>query len=195
MQNKISFFIRIFNLHFSLDNCAQKESNNIYWAVDGLMFLKLKAAVTFLLGILIINAFPFAQLSLAEEKTSIEPLTKFRNINVEMGLSQGTVYSVLQDKAGFIWMATQDGVNKFDGHKFTVYKKDVAASQLSNSFTTELLEDSNGDIWVGTIYGLNRYSFALDKWEHYFFEDKGQELQKAILENYLRILTVLFGRD
>jgi ligand-binding sensor domain-containing protein/signal transduction histidine kinase/DNA-binding response OmpR family regulator len=143
-----------------------------------MLFQKLNFQASYFL-LLFMSVFLLGTSSAFSEAVSvapIEPVAKFRNINVEHGLSQGTVYSVMQDRAGVMWLATQDGLNKFDGHKFTVYQKDASASQLSNNFTTELLQDLNGYIWVGTIYGLNRYSPSLDKWDHYFYSEKNNSI-------------------
>lgn len=149
-----------------------------------MFFSKIKILMPRFLNAVCILSFVLCSYALSETVTSIEPVAKFRNINVEQGLSQGTVYSVMQDKAGVVWLATQDGLNKFDGHKFTVYQKDASASRLSNNFTTELVQDLNGDIWIGTIYGLNRYSPLLDKWDHYFYSEKNN----AIPENNIKKL-------
>jgi ligand-binding sensor domain-containing protein/signal transduction histidine kinase/DNA-binding response OmpR family regulator len=143
-------------------------------------FLKVFSKIKwFLICVVFLVQCVFSECSLSAEiaiSTPVEPIAKFRNINVDDGLSQGTVYSVMQDNAGVVWLATQDGLNKFDGHKFTVYQKDASASQLSNNFTTELLQDKNGDIWIGTIYGLNRYSPSLDVWGHYFHSEKASSI-------------------
>ncbi|MBK8807380.1 MAG: hypothetical protein IPO21_12355 [Bacteroidales bacterium] len=47
---------------------------------------------------------------------------KFRRYNIDEGLSQGNVNTIIQDKKGFIWAGTQDGLNRFDGYNFKVYK-------------------------------------------------------------------------
>ena len=46
---------------------------------------------------------------------------QFENISLENGLSHNAVYSITQDKPGFMWFATQDGLNKYDGHNITIY--------------------------------------------------------------------------
>jgi hypothetical protein len=59
---------------------------------------------------------------------------RFERISLEQGLSQGTVYSILQDSKGFMWFATQDGLNKYDGYEFTVYKPVSGANSLALNF-------------------------------------------------------------
>ncbi len=84
---------------------------------------------------------------------------RFRHISIEQGLSQATVSCFLQDRVGFLWIGTQDGLNRFDGYSFVVYNNDPAdSSTLSNNWIQALLEDASGDIWVGTRGGgLSRW--------------------------------------
>ncbi len=79
----------------------------------------------------------------------------FRTIDVRDGLSQNTVYQIMQDRQGFMWFATQHGLNRYDGLQFKVYKKNN--STLGRNFITVLYEDREGYIWVGTDGGLFRY--------------------------------------
>jgi ligand-binding sensor domain-containing protein/serine phosphatase RsbU (regulator of sigma subunit) len=84
---------------------------------------------------------------------------RFKHINKEDGLSQSRVNAILQDRDGFIWFGTDDGLNRFDGLKFTVYKNNVSRkSSLSDNWINCIFEDSDGRIWIGTSEGgLNRY--------------------------------------
>ena len=62
---------------------------------------------------------------------------KFDHLDINSGLSQNNVMCILQDKQGFMWFGTRDGLNKYDGYKFTVYKNDVKDSNsISNNFIT-----------------------------------------------------------
>lgn len=81
------------------------------------------------------------------------------NFKVEKGLSQNSVNSILQDKDGFIWFGTWDGLNRYDGFNFVIYKSDVLNKEnvLSNQTITALFEDNSGFLWVGTEKGLNRF--------------------------------------
>lgn len=72
-------------------------------------------------------------------------------INANNGLSQGMVRSIIQDKDGFIWFATKDGLNKYDGYRMVVYRNNPNDSlSLPDNYVTQLLEDSCGNFWVGT---------------------------------------------
>lgn len=68
------------------------------------------------------------------------------------GLSQNTVYAIVQDRQGYLWIGTWDGLNKYDGLKFTTYNKE---SGLSNEVINCLLESDDGNLWIGTENGLN----------------------------------------
>jgi ligand-binding sensor domain-containing protein/signal transduction histidine kinase len=93
-------------------------------------------------------------LALARSQTSFP----FKQISIDQGLSQSTATSILQDRDGFIWVGTQDGLNRFDGYHFKVYKHDPAVpTSLSNNTIRELYEDMSGRLWVGTDDGLNLY--------------------------------------
>jgi len=90
---------------------------------------------------------------------------RFRRCDIENGLSQNSVYFVLQDHHGFMWFATQDGLNRFDGYSFKVYRPDLDDRfSLSNGYVTALVEDDRGCLWVGTDSGgLNRFDPATEK--------------------------------
>jgi ligand-binding sensor domain-containing protein/signal transduction histidine kinase len=83
----------------------------------------------------------------------------FRQLRIEDGLSQSTIFASLQDKEGFMWFATRSGLNRFDGYKFNVYYNDPKDStSLSDDGTNSLYVDRSGVLWIGTIYGnLNRF--------------------------------------
>ncbi len=82
----------------------------------------------------------------------------FSNLSVENGLSQSTVNAILQDRNGFMWFGTGDGLNRYDGNKFQIFKHDEldSFSLINNSIRT-LLEDKNGNIWIGTDEGITQY--------------------------------------
>jgi signal transduction histidine kinase/DNA-binding response OmpR family regulator/ligand-binding sensor domain-containing protein len=85
--------------------------------------------------------------------------TAYESISIAQGLSQGMVYDILQDKEGFIWTGTKDGLNRYDGYNFKVFTNDPSnTGSLSSNSINKLFEDSKGRIWVGTENeGLNIY--------------------------------------
>jgi signal transduction histidine kinase/DNA-binding response OmpR family regulator/ligand-binding sensor domain-containing protein len=75
----------------------------------------------------------------------------YESISIAQGLSQGMVYDILQDKEGFIWVGTKDGLNRYDGYHFKVFTNDPGNTKsLSSNSINKLFEDSKGRIWVGT---------------------------------------------
>ncbi len=89
---------------------------------------------------------------------------RFERLSVEEGLSQGTVNEILQDSGGFLWIATQDGLNRYDGYRFEVYQHDPEdPASLPGSWILALAEDAAGDLWIGTEGGgLARWRRSAD---------------------------------
>lgn len=102
---------------------------------------------------------------------------RFEHLSLEEGLSQSVVTSVLQDRTGFLWIGTQDGLNRYDGYNFTVYKPDSTnPSSLSDRWITALAEDDQGYLWVGTrLGGLNRYNPLTGDFKHYPYGNEANE--------------------
>ena len=88
-----------------------------------------------------------------------QAIKNYETVSASEGLSQGMVYDILQDKEGFIWVGTKDGLNRYDGYNFKVFTNDpYNAKTLSSNSINKLFEDSKGRIWVGTENeGLNIY--------------------------------------
>lgn len=88
----------------------------------------------------------------------------FRHYQVENGLSHNTVYSSIQDKAGFLWFGTKDGLNRFDGYRF---KKISLGTESQWSFNPDrvfdLYQDNRGVLWAGTDKGLYHYDALHEK--------------------------------
>ncbi|RPD42103.1 ligand-binding sensor domain-containing protein [Chitinophaga barathri] len=90
----------------------------------------------------------------------------FRHYQVENGLSHNTVFCVQQDQQGFIWMGTKDGLNRFDGHAFKVFRNIPGDStSLASNFVYSLDVDPNGQLWVGASIGLYRYHPVTESFE------------------------------
>jgi ligand-binding sensor domain-containing protein len=91
------------------------------------------------------------------------------NIKVEKGLSVNSVNCILQDNNGFMWFGTWDGLNRYDGYKFIVYKASEFENnnELSNQTVRSLLQDKEGDIWIGTEGGLTKYEVQTKKFTQY----------------------------
>ncbi|QJW92027.1 histidine kinase [Spirosoma taeanense] len=111
------------------------------------------------------------------------PGTPFRvdHIGVNDGLTQGSVYSMLKDSRNFLWFGTQDGLNRYDGHRFRTYRPMVGAGGTTQSGTivgvniVGMVEDPDGNLWVGTEEGLNRYDRRRDRFDCFFALDSNRK--------------------
>ena len=94
---------------------------------------------------------------------------RFDSYSVEEGLSQSSALSLLQDRRGFLWVGTEDGLNRFDGANFKIYRADPDDPQsISNNYVAALAEDPNGNLWIGTYGGgLNRFDPTDETFTHY----------------------------
>jgi signal transduction histidine kinase/ligand-binding sensor domain-containing protein/DNA-binding response OmpR family regulator len=84
---------------------------------------------------------------------------KYDVYTIDNGLSQNMVQAVCEDRQGFMWFGTKDGLNRFDGHNFVVYRNEPGNTKsLSNNDVTAIYEDKNQNLWVGTnLGGLNLF--------------------------------------
>ena len=117
-------------------------------------------------------------------------LVRFGRLSVEQGLSHSTVTSILQDRYGFMWFGTHDGLNRYDGNSLTVYRHDPEnPDTISNNLITALYEDSLGSLWVGTEGGgVNRFERDAGRFSHFRYnpEDSsnlGNDTVRAIEED------------
>lgn len=88
-------------------------------------------------------------------------------------LSNSLINAVYQDRRGFIWVATENGLNKFDGTRFSIYRHNPTDStSIKNNYVRTLFEDSRGNFWIGCINGLQRYDRATDSFHEQFISRK-----------------------
>lgn len=102
---------------------------------------------------------------------NVHSAARFEKITIEHGLSQNTVMCILQDSQGFLWLGTQDGLNRFDGHELKVYQhQPKQANTLSDDYILSMIEGRDGKIWIGTFNGgLNRFDPVTETftaWQH-----------------------------
>jgi len=97
----------------------------------------------------------------------------FKHYGVETGLSQSTVYTIIQDRTGFIWIGTKSGLNRFDGTMFKVYHASHDAHSIGSDIITALYEDANGSIWVGTDAGVWIYDPINDAFTRFAAKTQG----------------------
>lgn len=93
---------------------------------------------------------------------------KFEHLTVEDGLSNNFVYCTMEDNDGYIWFGTENGLNRWDGYNFKVFKNDPDDSTtLSHDQVFSIFKDSDGSLWVSTGFGLNKYNKLTENFERY----------------------------
>ena len=108
-----------------------------------------------------------------------------QNISTKDGLSQNSIIRIYQDSKGYIWLCTRDGLNKYNGVEFKIYRSVSGDSfSLSNSDITSIVEDPTGDMWIGTYNGLNRMNPQTGKCVHYYTSAN----EKTISQNCIKHL-------
>jgi len=89
---------------------------------------------------------------------------RFTRISVEQGLSQSTVQAILQDHRGFLWFGTEEGLNRYDGYSFVIFRNDPQDPQsLLDNKISALHEDRRGRLWVGSWKGLSLFDYRTEK--------------------------------
>ncbi|MDQ3110009.1 MAG: SpoIIE family protein phosphatase [Bacteroidota bacterium] len=99
---------------------------------------------------------------------------KFNHLGVQNGLSQSVINCILEDDKGFMWFGTQEGLNRYDGYNFQVFKRNPEdENSLSNNFVYSIKQDRKGIIWIGTNGGgLNSFNPVTGKFIHYINDPK-----------------------
>jgi len=99
-----------------------------------------------------------------------------KKINSEDGLSHNIVNDIEQDGMGFVWIATDDGLNRFDGYEFKVYRFDPEdPTSISGNYIKSLFVDPEGNLWISSRYGLNLYNPRKDNFTR-FSPDQDENL-------------------
>lgn len=95
--------------------------------------------------------------------------TKFTHLTTKDGLSDNQVLDVMQDRYGFVWVATTNGLNRYDAYEFLVFQNiPTDTTSISSNYITSITEDIYGNLWIGTAFGLNKYDRTRDCFTHYF---------------------------
>ena len=82
----------------------------------------------------------------------------FKNLTIDDGLSQSTVQTIFQDSKGYIWMGTNDGLNRYNGYEVKIFKTTDEKNSISDNYILNITEDKDGYLWVSTCYGITRIS-------------------------------------
>ena len=104
------------------------------------------------------------------------------------GLSHNQIGDILQDSDGFVWIATYEGLNRFDGFNFKVYRADNAEQKnaLGSNYVTALVEDNQRNLWIGTAEGVSRLN--LDSYQMDYFPLGGQATASQVFVNQLLVV-------
>src|SRR5688500_15754584 len=102
--------------------------------------------------------------SFSRNSNAQNEILRFERIGIEEGLSNENVTAILQDRKGYIWFGTADGLNKYDGYSFTRYRFDpLDSNSLSQNFIYTIFEDKYGSIWVSSFEGLCKFDRSTEK--------------------------------
>lgn len=118
----------------------------------------------------------------------------FTHIGLEEGLSHCTIFGINQDKEGNLWFATYDGVNKYDGYNFTVYRHQYTNPQsIACDISRCVTVDDSGRVWIGTREGLSLYNRNQDTFSNYVYKRNGYKVAVTCIapmnEDYLMLGT------
>jgi len=129
----------------------------------------------------------------------------FRHLTTKDGLSQSNIYAILQDRQGFMWFATRDGLNRYDGNTFVVYKHNPADSEsLSGNYIFDLIEDDNGYLWITCNGGgVNKFDPTTGRFTRYLHDPdnpnsiSGNSIESVVQDShgYLWFGTAFSGLD
>ncbi len=101
---------------------------------------------------------------------NLQARLRFEHLTSAEGLSNDSVFAILQDRHGFMWFATQGGLNRYDGYRITQYRHDPKnPDSLGEDFIVFLFEDTRGGIWAGSGAGVNRLDPYSGTFRHYGF--------------------------
>ncbi len=127
------------------------------------------------------QVFPFLSYSQAANP-------KFSHLTTDDGLSQNSVFAILKDHKGFMWFATDEGLNKYDGYKFTVYKHDPAdPGSISSNSLYGLMEDEAHNLWIVSAGGLDRFDRINESFIHYKSGDDAIAFRNIFQDSKKRI--------
>ncbi|WP_166641969.1 hybrid sensor histidine kinase/response regulator transcription factor [Pedobacter duraquae] len=105
-----------------------------------------------------------------------QSLPSIKYIGVENGLSNNIVNSLYLDRFGFMWMGTYDGLNRYDGYNFKIFRNSQGVgNSLINNHITVLNGDDLNRIWIGTQKGISYYSYADSKFHKLLFYNNGKQ--------------------
>ena len=134
------------------------------------------------INIILILVCIFSCLKISTSYANIRESFNFKNITIEDGLSQSTVETIYQDSKGYIWIGTNDGLDRYNGYEFKHYKYDkYDKNSIANNYIVDIIEDKNGYIWVSTIGGLSRINPDKNEIKNYYSKEDSGNLSNSNL--------------
>lgn len=108
----------------------------------------------------------------------------FKNYNINDGLSHNTVFSIFQDKQGFMWFGTKDGLNRFDGSSFKVYKS-PADKNLSDNVFRHIIQYDHDKIWLATDNGVTIYDPLMERFTVFDKKSSNNKIVQGIVSDMI----------
>ncbi|QGQ95968.1 GHKL domain-containing protein [Paenibacillus psychroresistens] len=124
-----------------------------------------------------------------EKQLNNQPMD-FKSFSTDQGLSYPVVLVIAQDKAGYMWFGSDDGLNKFDGYTFTTYTNNPTnPNSISNNQIMGIEEDVDGSLWVATYRGgLNQLDPETGKFKHYTYNPNNPDDPKGLSQENINIM-------
>lgn len=149
----------------------EKIKLNYYFSFREVIKLNIKK-------IIIIYAFLFSMLILIQGKNVFalgESEVRFNNLTLKDGLSQVTVNKIIQDNRGYMWFGTSDGLNKYNGHEFVVFRElGNDKNSINSSLISSIIEYDNDNILIGTSKGISKINVITNKISRMFEDEEGK---------------------
>ncbi|MBR7036118.1 MAG: response regulator [Bacteroidales bacterium] len=124
-------------------------------------------------------------------RVEAKPMSKVVQITVDNGLINGNIHQIVQDREGFVWIATENGLVRYDGFYYKVFQtRPNDVHSISHNFVNSVNTFDGLHIWIGTMSGLDCYNPVSGEFEHYHFYDV---LGKVNMKPALRVFPVLDG--
>lgn len=118
----------------------------------------------------------------------------FRQYQVENGLSNNNVTCTIQDRHGFMWIGTRDGLNRFDGYSFRIFRDtDEGAKKLGNNWILSLALDNEGSLWIGTYMGVYKYNEKEESFDQILF-CSGMKAKNLVFDSSNNLWLILDGK-